>query len=128
MNEPFIFISVHTVKEGRLDALRELTARFVDFIADNEPRTLGLHAYLDETGTQLTMVQIHADADAMDAHLEIAGDMIRQAFELVDNHSVRVYGNPGAGARALLEHLTQASVDVRVSPELLGGFARFALA
>lgn len=125
MTEPFIFVTTHTVKEGRLADLEELNARFVEFVESNEPRILGLHAYLDESATRLAIVQIHPDAESLDAHLEIAADLIHAAFDVVGNDGVQAFGSPGPVARGLLGQIASAGVGVDVMPRSLGGFARF---
>jgi hypothetical protein len=118
------FITKHTVKDGRLDDLERLNAEFVEFVAANEPRIHGLNAYLDDTRTRLTLVQAHPDAASMDFHLQVAGDRIHQAFEVVDNDGVEVYGSLGPIASGLLEQIGSAGVAVSVSPNRLGGFDR----
>jgi hypothetical protein len=126
MSQPVVFITQHTVKAGKLAALERLNAEFVDFVAAHEPRTLALQAYLDDTRTRLTLVQIHPDADSLDFHLEVAGEKIHAAFDVVDNDAVELYGMPGRLAGGLLEQLASAGIDVRVRASSLGGFARLA--
>jgi hypothetical protein len=126
MHAPFIFVTTHTIKPGRLDALEALNAEFAAFVEEHEPLMLGLHAYVSEDGRRLTIIQIHPDAESLDTHLEVAGDRIHQAFELVDNESVDVYGEPAAVARGLLEQIGRAGVRVSRNPRPLAGFARFA--
>jgi hypothetical protein len=69
-------------------------------------------------------VQIHADAESMDSHLEIAADRIHQAFDVVDNDSVTVFGTPGRITRRLLDQIWAAGVQVSVNGSQLGGFSR----
>jgi hypothetical protein len=54
MSQPFIFITTHNVKDGHLDDLRNLTTEFVGFVEAEEPRLIGVHAYLNETGTRFS--------------------------------------------------------------------------
>lgn len=126
MSAPLIFITKHTVKDGKLNELERLNREFVDFVEANEPRILALHAYLDSTRAHLTLVQVHPDAASMDFHLQVAGDKIHQAFEVVENDSVEVYGMPGPATRSLLEQIGAAGVQVSVSSNALDGFDRIA--
>ena len=127
VNAPFIFITTHTVKHGRLEDLEALNAEFVDFVERHEPELIGLHAYLSEDRTRLTLIQIHPDADSLEHHLRVAGDKIHEAFELVDNERVDAYGSPGETARSLLEQLRAAGIGVAVNPAPMGGLARYAV-
>lgn len=121
---PFIFVSTHTVKEGKLDDVPAATEEFISFVEANEPRVLGMHAYLDEESRKLTLVQIHPDAESMELHLQVAADRIHQAFELVDNDSVDVYGRPGPIAQRVLDQLRGEGVAVAVEAPLAPGFER----
>ncbi len=127
MAEPFIFITNHTIKPGRLDELLALNDQFMAFVGANEPRLLGLHGYLSEDQTQLALVQIHPDAESMEHHLSVAGDQIHQALDVVENRSIQVYGNPASGARRLLEQIQTAGVSVNSMPHQLRGIAPAAL-
>jgi hypothetical protein len=124
MPRMLFFITKHTVKDGRLDDLERLNDEFVEFVEASEPRIHALNAYLDDTGTRLTLVQVHPDAASMDFHLQVAADRIHQAFEVVDNDGVEVYGSPGPVTSGLLEQIGSAGVPVSVCPNRLGGFVR----
>lgn len=90
MSQPFIFISTHTIREGKLDDFEELNRSFVEFVEAYEPRLIGLHVYMNDDGTEASLVQIHPDADSMEFHLQLAGAEIQKAFEVVDNDRVQV--------------------------------------
>ncbi|MGZ6670556.1 MAG: antibiotic biosynthesis monooxygenase, partial [Solirubrobacteraceae bacterium] len=72
MSDPFIFITTHTVKDGRFEELERLTDEFLGFVQANEPGLLSIGAYLNDDGDRLTLVQVHRDAESMDFHLRIA--------------------------------------------------------
>jgi quinol monooxygenase YgiN len=124
MSAPFIFITEHTVKSGRLNDLERLTDEFVEFVEANEPHLLAINAYLNDDRDRFTLVQIHADAESMESHLQVAGDRIHQALDVVDNDSVTVFGTPGRITRRLLDQIWAAGVRVRVNSSQLGGFHR----
>lgn len=90
----------------------------------NEPRLLAINAYLNDDRDRYTLVQIHADSESMDTHLQIAGDRIHQALDVVDNDSVTVFGTPGRITRRLLDQIWAAGVRVTVNSSQLGGFHR----
>jgi hypothetical protein len=122
-----IFITRHAVKPGRHAHLERLTADFLEFVEANEPRMLALDAYLDDAGDMLTLVQVHPDAESMEFHLQVAGDRIHRAFDVVGNDGVEVYGRPGETTRGLLEQIGQAGIPVDVHARRIGGFGRVPL-
>jgi hypothetical protein len=128
VSQPVIFISTHTIKEGKLDDFDELNRSFVEFVEAYEPRVIGLHVYMNEAGTEASLVQIHPDADSMEYHLQVAGAEIRKAFEVVDNKRVQIYGGPGARTRELLQQIAATGVPVSIEARPVGGFARPAAA
>lgn len=128
MSEPFIFISSHRVKDGRLEELRALCAEYADFVEANEPRAMGFRLSLDDDGPRLSHVIVQPDAAAMDEHMRLAHQRIGAALELVDTTSVEVYGEPGPVLAEALRHNAEMGVPVTIASERLGGFARPAAA
>ena len=127
MTAMLIFITKHGVKPDRHADLERLTADFLEFVEANEPRMLALDAYLDDAGKMLTLVQVHPDAESMDFHLQVAGDRIHQAFDVVGNDGVEVYGSPGDTTRGLLQEIATAGIPVDLHARRIGGFGRVPL-
>lgn len=124
MSEPFIFVSHHRVKDGRLDELRELCATYSAYVEANEPRALGFRLSLDDDGPRLSHILVQPDADAMDEHVKGAHQHIGAALELVDTTSIEVYGVPGPVLAEALRHNAGMGVPVSIASRRLGGFAR----
>jgi hypothetical protein len=64
-----------------LRASRKRIAELVDFVETNEPRMIAFHAYLDQDGKRLSIVQVHPDADSMLFHMQVARDHISEAYQ-----------------------------------------------
>src|SRR4051812_13137424 len=47
----------------------------------NEPRLIAFNEYVNDTGTEVTVVQVHPDAASMQNHLGIVGERAAQAYE-----------------------------------------------
>ncbi|SEF18271.1 hypothetical protein [Jiangella alba] len=124
MSEPFIFVSNHRVKEGRLEELCRLCREYADFVEANEPRAMGFRLSIDDDGPRLSHIIVQPDAAAMDEHLKMAHERIGAALELVDTTSVEVYGQPGPLLAEALRHNADMGVPVAIASERLGGFAR----
>ena len=72
MSRAFIFVATNKVREGKLEAEKRRVPGWVQFIHDNEPRTIGFHEYRSEDGTEVEYVQIHHhDTDSFE-HLSFA--------------------------------------------------------
>jgi quinol monooxygenase YgiN len=128
MSDPFIFITTHTVKDGRLEELERLTDEFLEFVQANEPGLVSIGAYLNDGRDRLTLVQVHRDAESMDFHLRVAGEKIDEALDVVENDSVEVYGAPREITRRLLDQVRTTGVPVTINSHPLAGFNRDAAA
>jgi quinol monooxygenase YgiN len=125
---PFVFIATNRLKPGRLDAERERVPKLVEFIEANEPRLIAFNEYVNEAGDEVTVVQIHPDAQSMEAHMEIVRERAREAYAHTLDATVRiqVFGEP---TQAILDTLRQqagSGVAISVNGEHLGGFTRSA--
>ncbi|HEX5193860.1 MAG TPA: hypothetical protein VFW09_13740 [Solirubrobacteraceae bacterium] len=128
MSDPFIFITTHTVKNNRLKDLERVTDEFLKFVHTNEPHLLSIGAYLNDDRDRLTLVQVHRNAESMDFHLQIAGEKIHEALDVVENDSVDAYGTPGEITQKLLDQIRATGVRVTINPNPLAGFNRLAAA
>ena len=127
MAEPLIFINSYPLREG---ALRDYLAAVPDwlrFLEENHPRMLHFAAYLSDDNRDVTVVQVHPDAESMDHQLKvIAGGHVEKWAEFIDweKMSLMVCGSPG---ETTVEHIKQvAGSGVPVSfKRPTGGFNRF---
>ena len=126
MSSPFIFIATNRLKPGQLESERKRVPGLVEFIETSEPRLIGFNEFVNESGDEVTVVQIHPDASSMEAHMEIVRERAQEAYAETLDATVRiqVFGRP---TEAILEALRQqagAGVDISVNGEHLGGFVR----
>jgi hypothetical protein len=128
MSSPFIFIATNRLKPGQLDRERKRVPGLVEFVAASEPRLIAFNEYVNDAGDEVTVVQIHPDAESMEAHMEIVRERAQQAYAETLDATVRiqVFGRP---TDTILEALRQQAgngVDITVNGEHLGGFTRSA--
>jgi hypothetical protein len=65
---------------GRLNLERERgVPNLAVFIEANEPRLIAFNEYVNEAEDEVTVVQVHPDAESMEAHLEIVGERAQEA-------------------------------------------------
>jgi hypothetical protein len=128
LTSPFIFIATNRLKPGRLDAERSRVPGLVEFIEANEPRLIAFNEYVNEAGDEVTVVQVHPDAESMEAHLGIVGDRAREAYaETLDaTLRIQVFGRATEAILDTLRQQASSGVEISVNGEHLGGFTRSA--
>ena len=126
MSEPFIFIGTHTIREGKLEDFKKQWRELLDVVEAKEPRLIAFNAYVNEDGTELTVVQVHPDADSMLFHMQVARDHISEAYQSVLEKTQRidVYGKPSDTALEMIRQLAGSEVPLSVKANHLGGFTR----
>jgi hypothetical protein len=120
-----MFISHFRIKEGMLDAVKELQSVVTPQLEADKPRTLAFLAYLSEEASQIAFVHLFADADSMDAHFEGAQDRATTAYEFIEPQGWDIYGSPSSQAlESLRKAAASAGVAVNVQPIFMAGFLR----
>jgi biotin carboxylase len=123
---PFIFIATNRLKEGKLEEERKRVPGLCDFIEANEPRLIAFNEYVNEDGTEVTVVQIHPDADSMEFHMNVVRERAEQAYaETLDATTrIEVYGTPSEAVLEMLRQQAGSGVSLTVRRRHLGGFTR----
>jgi quinol monooxygenase YgiN len=95
-SEPLIFLNTTAIKDGQLDAWVAYFEAFAEHIEANEPRLLHFAMYVNEDGTEETIVQVHPDADSMQHHLQVLAEHEHAAADYLDftRSWTHVYGAP----------------------------------
>lgn len=124
MPVPFVLLTLHEVRLGRLAEVTDLTARYENALAAEEPDLLALHAHLSDDGQHLSLMHVLADADAAEHHVQVAAPFIAEASELLRNVRVEVHGAPGPRLQVALDHNAEDGTPVFVLARPLTGFTR----
>jgi hypothetical protein len=126
MTGPFIFIATNRLKPGAYGAERHRVAELVDFIKGGEPCLLAFNEYVNAERTEVTVVQVHPDAQSMDFHMGVVRERAAKAYaETLDaTTQIRVFGTPSGAVVETLRAQAGAGVPLSVHPEHLGGFTR----
>jgi hypothetical protein len=114
------------VREGALEELKRGIKRLVEFVDANEPRLIAYDVYLNDDGSQMTVVHLHPDSASLEHHMDVAGPLFRSLADLVTLTSIRVYGEPSEKALRQLHDKARllGSGGVTVCA-LEAGFSRF---
>jgi quinol monooxygenase YgiN len=84
MSGPLINVFTYTIKPGKQEEARKRIAELVDFVETNEPRMIAFHAYLDQDGNTLSIVQVHPDPASMEFHMQVNAKHFATAFDWLD--------------------------------------------
>jgi hypothetical protein len=128
MPDPFVFVTTHTVNDGEVDSIKELSRTFTDLVEAADSGLIAFHFYISEDGTEVANIQVHANAASMDAYLPVAQKKISEALQLSNTTSIEVFGSPGPVLRQVLRHNEDQGVRVRLKPTHLDGFTRSTVA
>jgi quinol monooxygenase YgiN len=126
MSEPFIFIGTHAIREGKLEDFKKTWRELVELVEADEPRLIAFNGYANDDETEVTIVQVHPDADSMLFHMQVARDHISEAYQSVLEKTKRidVYGKPSDTALEMIRQLAASEVPLSVKANHLGGFTR----
>lgn len=125
MSEPIVFISHFRIKGGKLDAYKQLQRDVTKLLQAEKPRTLVFLTYLNEDGTQMSVVHVFADAESMDLHVEGSEERSRAAYEFLVPDGWEIYGTPSDHVVEMMRQAAASSgVTLRVQAEHVSGFLR----
>ena len=126
MTEPFIFVQTAPIKDGMLESYKKDFKDTVDFVQANEPRMLHFASYINEEGTEQTVIQIHPDAESMRFHMQVATEYIRERGPRNLDFSkmrIAVYGTTTESVLELMRELAGSGVPVTIKT-MAEGFHR----
>jgi hypothetical protein len=126
MVEPFIFIQTAPIKEGRLEGYQQDFKETTELVEAEEPRVLHFACYINEEGTEQTVIQVHPDAESMRFHMQVAAEHIRERGPRNLDFSkmrIEVYGTPTEPVLELMRELSGSGVPI-TTKTLAAGFSR----
>ena len=125
MSEPFIFVGTHRISEGKLDEFKRDCRKLVELVQENEPQLMSFNFYFNEDETEVSVVQVHPDADSMLRHMQVAREHITEATEeQLITKEIQIFGSPNDAVSGMIEQLTQSGVPLNVKPNHFAGFVR----
>lgn len=123
MPEPIVFISHFRVKDGKLDAVKDLNREAVTDLHATKPQTLVWLSYFDEPTGTMTFVHLFPDAASMDRHVEGALERAKAAYQLMDPLGWEIYGSPSPTVTESMRRTADAAgVALTHHPRFMAGF------
>src|SRR5205807_7699029 len=97
-----------------------------DVVDQNEPQLIAFNEYVNDDGTEATVVQVHPDAASIQKHLAIIGERAAQAYDetLDATLAVQIFGPVDPQMLNTLRGQTGEGVSLTVATEHLGGFTQ----
>ena len=127
MSEPIIFISNQRVKEGKLEGYKHYYRQVAEQAKADKPGTIAHIAYHNEEGTELSIIHIFPDAEAMELHMKGVDELAKKAFEYVEILSFEIYGKPTETVLEGMMQIVGSGITVNIRPQLVGGYIRVSL-
>lgn len=124
MSEPILFISRNRIKEGKTDEFRKHYRDSIPPIMADKPNTLAQLAYENEEATQVTIVRLFPNADALDLQIQGASERSKKAFEFIEPVSIEIFGAPNPATVEMMKKIAGSGVAVSIGPHYMGGFIR----
>jgi hypothetical protein len=129
MTQPIVFISHSAIKNGALDGFRGFIRTGSKLLEADKPGTIAFLVYLDEEGTQASIVHVFPDADAMTAHLQGVQERSEEADAFIRTTAYEVYGSPDGEVLQMMRAFADRSgVPLQVHPDHVGGYLHMPVA
>lgn len=125
MSEPIVFVSNLRLKEGKVEEYKQFTRETTAWLQANRPRTIAIQEYLSKDGTELSIVIIFADADAMQVHMQRLGELPTKSFEYLEPLNIQIYGKPNEATLEMMKMIGGSEVTFNIKPHAIGGYIRF---
>ena len=125
MSEPIIFISNQRVKEGKLEGYKQYYRQVAEQARQNKPGTIAHIAYHNEEGTELSIIHIFTDAEAMELHMRGVDKLAKKAYEYVEILSFEIFGKPTAAVLERMIQIAGSGITLNIRPQFIGGYLRF---
>ena len=124
MSGPIVFISRNRVKPGMLADFQRHYAESIPVTEANKPGTLVQLAYVNEAGTELEIIRVFPDAEALDGQLQGADQRSKAVYQYIEPTGIVIYGQPGDFALEMIKKVAGSGIEVSILPTYTGGFIR----
>lgn len=124
MSDPIVFISRNRVKEGMLEAFKKHYQESIPRTQAAKPGTLVQVAFINEDGTEVDIIRLFPNAEALDQQLQGADDRSKLTYQFIEPTQVEIYGCPNDYVLEMMNKVAGTGISVSIKPEFMGGFIR----
>ena len=101
MPEPVVYVDRFQIRDGKLERFREYASEMAKLVEAEEPDAVSYNYYVDEEGMRGTAIFIFANAEALDAHIELMSSKWQEGVELLGATEIELLGQPSEQAAAM---------------------------
>jgi len=124
MTTPIVFISRNKVREGRADEFRKHYQDSIQPTLAGKPGTLVQLAYENEDSTEVTIVRVFPNANALDLQIQGADERSKKTYEYIEPIGIEIFGTPNPATLEKMKKIAGSGIAVSISPNYAGGFIR----
>lgn len=124
MSEPIVFISRNKIKEGKVDEFRKHYRDSITITMADKPGTAIQLAYEKEQATEVTIVRLFHNADALDQQIQGADERSKKTYEFIEPIDIEIFGTPNPATLEKMKKIVGSGVMVSISPHYIDGFIR----
>ena len=124
MSEPIIFVSNQRIKEGKLDGYKQYYRQVAELTERTKPGTVAHLAYVNDDGTELSIVHIFPDAESMNLHMRGVDELAQKAYEFIEIVSIEIYGRPSDTILENMQQIVGSGVTLHLKSQNIGGYIR----
>jgi hypothetical protein len=124
MSGAIVFITHFKVKEGKLDAFRRHYRESIPITMADKPDTQAQLAYGNEDATEVSIVRLFPNADALDLQIQGADERSKRTYEYIEPTGIEIFGTPNPATVEKMKKITGSSIKLRISPHFIDGFIR----
>jgi hypothetical protein len=124
MTEPIVFISRNRVKEGLFEDFVKHYQASIPATEAGKPGTLIQIAYVNEAATEVVILRVFPNAEALDLQLQGADNRSKAAYQFIEPTGVEIYGTPNPYAMEMISQVAGSGIRVSKHAQFIGGFIR----
>jgi quinol monooxygenase YgiN len=116
-----VFISIQRIKHGKHERNASGYREAAEAVQASKPGTVAYLAYMNEDGSDATVIHVFADAETMKSHMQGVGKMARKASEYIEIVSFEVYGKPNDETLQMMQRAAGNQTPLSFKPVPVGG-------
>ena len=124
MSEPIVFISRNKIKNGRAGEFKKHYRDSIPRTNADKPDTLVQLAYENKDATEVIVVRLFPNAEALDLQIQGAGERSKKTYEFIQPVSIEIFGTPIPSTVEIMKKIAGSGVIVSITPHFSGGFIR----
>jgi hypothetical protein len=125
VSEPIVFISNQRIKPGKFDGYKLYYQQVAELTRANKPGTVAHLAYANQDGSEVSIIRILPDAEAMELHMRGVDELARKAFEFMELVSFENYGRPSETVLETMRQIAGSRISLSLKTQPMGGWHPF---